>query len=156
MHDLKYLTSKSTVFYASQSLRVFVPFVSKVSQERWPISSMAFTHPRTVTSVPPCSDNCVNARGFVCTRVPHRLPGTSSWRSVKPTDSKGSRNQMSGCPLPKRKCWIWHRQREKERAQLVESRTAVAKAELTANCATGPWHRSARCNLFAKPPDRLG
>lgn len=90
----------------------------------------------------------------VSTRVAHRLPGTSSWRSVKPTDSKGSRNQMLGCPLPKRKCWIWHRQRETERAQLVESCTAVAKAELAANCATGPWHRSASCNLFAKHPNR--
>lgn len=65
MHRLRCLTSKSTVFYASQSLRVFVHFVSKVSQERWPISSMAFAHPRTLTSVPSCWDNCVNARGFV-------------------------------------------------------------------------------------------
>lgn len=91
----------------------------------------------------------------VCTRMPHRLLGMSLWRSVKRTDSKGNRNQMLGCPLPKRKCWIWHRQREKERAQLVESHTAVAEAELTANCATGPWHGSACCNLFAKHPDRV-
>lgn len=65
MHNMKCLTSKSTVLYAFQSLRVFVPFVSKVSQERWPISSMAFAHARTLMSVPLCSDNCVNARAFV-------------------------------------------------------------------------------------------